>query len=221
MSAPQNEGRLELSTITWSEIEAECDGYRAGFVATFRKYEGALTDELDGQGRPTVVSQRSFCAHMGIPRATLQDWLNRVAGGQPPRDRDRTRESLDRMPLEEEAKLIAERLDNPEVAEQVEQHRIAQRGPTFGPLPEPAEVGRRAGDNMARKLDTDLATGALRSAAGSVAEAILCKEQFGIRNQAEYAEALARLRHLVAAIESDDKVSDDDRSWLASIGVEL
>jgi hypothetical protein len=34
--------------IKWSEIEAECGDYRAGFVATFRKYEGKPTHRSPG-----------------------------------------------------------------------------------------------------------------------------------------------------------------------------
>jgi len=212
-----------MTIVQWSQIEAECGDYRAGFVETFRKYEGADTDERTVQNKIVKVTAASFARHLGIRERTFVDWLKRDRGAPPaPRDHaGAARRFADKLTADEKAKLAAELLEDDDVAEQVEQHQIAKRGPTFGPLPEPAEAGRRAGDNMARQLGTDLATGALRSAAGSVAEAILCKEQFGIRNPAEYAEALARLRHLVAAIEADDKVSDDDRSWLASIGVDL
>lgn len=61
--------------IRWSEIEAECGGYRAGFVAVFRKYEGQLTDEKDAYGRPVKVTAASFAKHLGIATSTFDRWL--------------------------------------------------------------------------------------------------------------------------------------------------
>jgi hypothetical protein len=50
--------------VTWDQITAECDGYRAGIVAVFRKYEGMPTDKKDSQGRPIVVSANSFAGYV-------------------------------------------------------------------------------------------------------------------------------------------------------------
>lgn len=61
--------------IKWSDIEAECGDYRDGFVATFRKYEGQQTDEVDGQGRPVFVTAESFARHAGIAATTFRGWL--------------------------------------------------------------------------------------------------------------------------------------------------
>lgn len=61
----------------WSEIEAECGGYRQGFVETFRKYEGQPTDEKDGQNRTVKVTPRSFALHLGIDERTFRRWLSK------------------------------------------------------------------------------------------------------------------------------------------------
>ncbi len=72
-------------TIKWSQIEAECGGYRAGFVATFRKYENLPTDEKDGQGRTVKVTVATFARHVGIPDPTFRSWVKK---------QDRTRDDL-------------------------------------------------------------------------------------------------------------------------------
>lgn len=61
--------------VKWSEIEAECGDYRQGFVATFRKYEGQLTDEKDGQGRAVKVTASSFARHIGVDKKTFGRWV--------------------------------------------------------------------------------------------------------------------------------------------------
>lgn len=65
--------------VKWSEIEAECGDFRAGFVATFRKYKDQPTDERDANGITVKVTQTSFARHMGIPKTTFEQWLNRSA----------------------------------------------------------------------------------------------------------------------------------------------
>jgi hypothetical protein len=67
--------------IRWTDIVTECRNYKAGFVATFRKYEGMTTDEKDGQGRPMKVSGNTFADHMGIPRETFKRWVRAEAVG--------------------------------------------------------------------------------------------------------------------------------------------
>jgi hypothetical protein len=61
--------------IRWTDIVAECGNYKAGFVTTFRKYEGMTTDERDGSNRVVKVTMASFAEHMGIPRPTFQRWV--------------------------------------------------------------------------------------------------------------------------------------------------
>lgn len=84
---------IQQQTVKWDQITAECDGYRAGFVAVFRKYEGHATDETDAQGRIVKVSQSSFARHVGIPERTFNGWVGQAGGGRPP-ERDRTLEAL-------------------------------------------------------------------------------------------------------------------------------
>jgi hypothetical protein len=116
------------NTITWSQIESECGDYRAGFVATFRKYEGQDTDEKDGQGRTVKVTMSSFARHAGIADKTFQRWAGAAAAADPPRDR--TREGVDRMPAEDKAKLAAELLADEDVAEQVVADKQARHNVT-------------------------------------------------------------------------------------------
>jgi hypothetical protein len=121
----------------------------------------------------------------------------------------------------ERARMAAELLEDEDVAEEVEGMQLGRRGPIGEPLPEPTDFGRRVANKMAHKLETDLATGALRSAAGSLAEAILCKEKFGVDHPDQEREALDAIERYLAAYKAGDHVSDNDRDWLTSIGVEL
>jgi hypothetical protein len=65
--------------VSWSEIEAECGGYREGFVAVFRKYEGQATDEKDAKNRTVKVTASSFARHVGIPEQTFRRWVSATA----------------------------------------------------------------------------------------------------------------------------------------------
>jgi hypothetical protein len=65
----------QLKPVKWATIERRVGRFREGFVATFRKYEGCLTDELDARGR-VYVTQASFARHFGIAKATFNDWLD-------------------------------------------------------------------------------------------------------------------------------------------------
>jgi hypothetical protein len=69
--------------IKWSDIETECGDYRAGFVATFRKYEAQPTDEKDAQGRPVKVTMASFARHMGVSQRTFYDWVRNAVHTPP------------------------------------------------------------------------------------------------------------------------------------------
>jgi hypothetical protein len=58
---------------------AECDGYKAGIVAVFRKYEGERTDEVDASNRVVKVNAKNFADHSGIPYSTFRSWLGRLS----------------------------------------------------------------------------------------------------------------------------------------------
>lgn len=216
-----------MSFITWSQIESECGDYRAGFVATFRKYEGRDTDEIDGNNQIVKVTIASFARHAGIDDRTFRRWL----GLHSPSDLDvslgravgAARRFADKLPAEQKAKLAAELLEDEEVAEQVEQHRIAQRGPSYGPAPVPDEVGERARRHVGRALghDTDQATDYLRAAANEIAHAVMCKERWGIDFPDDEAQALERIDHWLRVYRSPATVTAEDRAFAESIGVDL
>jgi hypothetical protein len=110
--------------ITWSEIETECGDYRAGFVAIFRKYEGQPTDEKTEQGRPVKVTVASFARHAGIAERTFRRWVDAAIVAVSPEARDQwnAKEARNRartLPPEEKAKLAADLISEPDVAEQV------------------------------------------------------------------------------------------------------
>jgi hypothetical protein len=115
-----------MSSITWSQIESECGNFRDGFVATFRKYEGQDTDERDGQNRAVKVTMASFARHVAIPETTFKQW---VWGGKSPydapperlaqRDVSLARSNARRLPPGEKAKLVAELMADPEVADEI------------------------------------------------------------------------------------------------------
>jgi hypothetical protein len=109
--------------ITWSEIETECGDYREGFVSIFRKYEGQPTDEKDAKGRTVKVTMSSFARHAGIPETTFRQWLSAARAVLPEeriqKDAIRARSDIRRLPPEEKAKLAAELISEPDVAEQV------------------------------------------------------------------------------------------------------
>jgi transposase-like protein len=113
--------------IRWSEIEAECGGFRDGFVGTFRKYEGQDTDEKDARGRTVTVTMHSFARHMGIDKETFRRWARNLAQSvQPERrtqmDATRARTEVRRLPTEERARLVDELLAEPEVAKVAIEH---------------------------------------------------------------------------------------------------
>ena len=74
----------EIQSTTWDEIYAVIDdkGYRAGFVAVFLEFRGAVLDDepLDGRGRPEVVNQSNFARHFGIAISTFHRWLTEHGG---------------------------------------------------------------------------------------------------------------------------------------------
>jgi transposase-like protein len=68
-----------MNIINWKTIVAECGGYKAAFVATFRKYEGMPTDETSDGGRTIKVTVRSFAEHNGIAENTFRTWVKRAS----------------------------------------------------------------------------------------------------------------------------------------------
>jgi hypothetical protein len=70
--------------VKWSDIKEECDGYRNGFVAVFRKYEGQDTDKKDKQGRTIKVSANSFAElAVGVTDSTFKRWIKNAETGAP------------------------------------------------------------------------------------------------------------------------------------------
>lgn len=69
--------------VRWSTIEAECDGFRSGFVAVFHKYEGMPTDKSDAHGRPVKVTRRSFAEHVGVSESAFGRWVKKNPSGRP------------------------------------------------------------------------------------------------------------------------------------------
>ncbi len=78
------EEKAERGSTTWLEVEAAVDdgGYRAGFVAVFAEFRGAVLDDepLSADGRPKVVNASNFAKHFGIARSTFQHWLEEHGG---------------------------------------------------------------------------------------------------------------------------------------------
>lgn len=74
----------EVQSTTWDEIDSLVDegGYRAGFVAVFLEFRGAVLDDMpvDARGRPEVVNQSNFAKHFGIAVSTFHRWLSEHGG---------------------------------------------------------------------------------------------------------------------------------------------
>lgn len=101
--------------VQWSQIEAECDGYREGFVAIFRKYEGLPTDEKDAQGRIVKVTATSFARHLGIEESTFRRWTRtgiEKIQDRAKQDRSRTRHTVRTTPAPELVDAIEELPDD-------------------------------------------------------------------------------------------------------------
>lgn len=109
-----------MEAVKWSQIEAECDGYRAGFVATFRKYEGQGTDEVDGQGRPVKVTVRSFALHNGIGETTFRRWVTNSPRAASPSEQPAAKAArMVTTPEEQEALVRAIAKKNPDAIRKV------------------------------------------------------------------------------------------------------
>lgn len=100
------------ASVSWSQIKAECGDFRAGFVRTYRKYQGKPTDERDGQNRVVKVSMASFARHMGIAESTFHEWVRTPYAGRPERQERRdsslARSNVKRLPAPERAELARE-----------------------------------------------------------------------------------------------------------------
>lgn len=150
------------TAISWSQIEAECGDYRAGFVATFRKYEGRDTDEIAGNGQIVKVTVASFARHIGVAETTFRRWLGqhspsdlekRSAGGA-----GMARNLTRSLPATEKAKLAAELLDDENVANDptvlTAQHRASTRR---AEKYEQRVTRSRAADPIGRRMDEKVA----------------------------------------------------------------
>lgn len=137
-----------MNAIDWSVIEAECGDYRAGFVATFRKYEGQPTDEKDARGRVVKVTATAFARHMGIPEGTFRDWLRLDRGARDPERRTAGRAVTDvRRVFRDDPLTAAEAIVNDPAAlaavdrarERQQQQREREHGHVLDRLPRPVE----------------------------------------------------------------------------------
>jgi transposase-like protein len=105
------------SAIPWSQIEAECGDFRAGFVATYRKYQGQPTDERNGQNRVVKVTISSFARHMGIAESTFREWVGSTTREAPAPERrtqmdaSSARRRIRQLPAEEKQALARELIE--------------------------------------------------------------------------------------------------------------
>lgn len=139
-----------MTEIRWVDIEAECGDFRAGFVATFKKYEGQPTDEKDKAGRRVKVQVASFARHVGIPERTFRDWVEQNGGDRRDRagqDLRRARSSIKRMSPAELIEIAEEAEEA--VEEAVETGSIAAA--------EAAELREKAAQKRKRKPRTQTA----------------------------------------------------------------
>ncbi len=145
-----------MDTITWDQITAECDGYRAGFVAVFRKYEGQPTDEKDGAGRVVKVTSDAFARHVGIPRSTFQQWVRsrpttaRPTG--PARTGQMARQAVksETVPVEDKVGMLSDLMSDPKVIRAYREQRA----------PKVTEADAKAASAMAKALTDPIARGA-------------------------------------------------------------
>lgn len=66
--------------INWTDIDNEVEifqnGYREGFIAIFKKYEGQDTDHVTTQNKVVKVTVTSFANRYGIPETTFRRWIS-------------------------------------------------------------------------------------------------------------------------------------------------
>jgi len=99
--------------IKWTDIDNEVEefqsGYRSGFVAIFKKYEGMETDERTAQNKVVVVTQTGFARRYGIDERTFRRWIEQESGVTPTSSGgERWREREERLQAEAAAKATAE-----------------------------------------------------------------------------------------------------------------
>jgi transposase-like protein len=155
-----------MTAIPWSQIEAECGDYRAGFVATFHKYEGRDTDEIAGNGQIIRVTASSFARHVGIARQTFERWVKAAdQEGTPNQGAESVeitarsaRASARNLPPEERAKLAAELLNDEEVTEQPEARTAVAKASIAAQRREQERTEhKRASDPVGRRMDENIA----------------------------------------------------------------
>ena len=101
--------------IKWTDIDNEVEefqsGYRSGFVAIFKKYEGMETDDRDASNRVVKVTRASFSKRYGIAETTFRGWLEvgtTVAATSRGTISDRMAEAAAKAKAEAEAKAAKE-----------------------------------------------------------------------------------------------------------------
>lgn len=159
-----------MEPIRWADIEAECGGYRAGFVAVFRKYEGRPTDKKDGQGRTVKVTQRSFAEHFGISSSSFARWVRQTSHAGTPGDyregkpgKTRTgqiaRQAVksDKVAIEDKVGMLDDLLSDKTVTREWREARAKRHGI------DTSKAGRKARDARGAAATADLrkAMGAL------------------------------------------------------------
>lgn len=100
--------------VRWADVEAECVGYREGFVAVFKRYEGQPTDERDERGRVVKVTAASFARHMGIAKQTFHAWVAGPNRGLQPQDDHRLRKVKARQALQDPEAVVEAVMELPE-----------------------------------------------------------------------------------------------------------
>jgi hypothetical protein len=163
------------------------------------------------QGRPTGSERTTQMATEGV-RNLPPDELEKVVSSLPPAVLARQAARPD------VARAIVRNDDTREAVEEAAiDHRArfadSERDERMAAAPRQSAAG------MARNLGTDLATSSLRQAAGLIAEAVFEREEFGIEHPDDERDAIDRVARAFAAYQAGT-VSDDERGWLESIGVQ-
>jgi hypothetical protein len=140
---------------------AECDGYRTGFVAVFRKYEGLTTDEDDPQGRPLTVSRVTFSRHLGISEAAFRRWIAAAeapssaptrAGGARSGQMARQAIKSERVPVEDKVGMLSDLMSDPKVLRAYREQRA----------PQVSEADAKAASAIAKALTDPIARSATK-----------------------------------------------------------
>lgn len=72
---------------------------------------------------------------------------------------------------------------------------------------------------MSQRLGVDPSTASVRQAAGIIAEAVFEREHYGVTDEDAQRDAIERVERALAAFKAGT-ISDTEREWLESIGVQ-